>query len=221
VAVVPVTVDQQTGRVGHRCLSNQHADLVGANLILRWQSPRGRQIHAGRSVVSDEDIERFLTEPGDIVGIGDLVLPPVHAGGAVAPVDGERSTEKPERAATDVEARPTGDVGDVLGDVDGNVAVLELGERGVVVVVAVDEPQLDAVGRAGLVDVRKEARSVTWSGKYPKSPTWMTTGQSLRAATSVRCFTHFVLPWVSPAIRTRRTSCCESAARSIRPSLLA
>ena len=62
----------------------------------------------------DEDIEPLGAEPGDIVGVGDLVVPPIDAGRAVAPVDGERPAEEAERAPAEVEARPLREVGDIL-----------------------------------------------------------------------------------------------------------
>ena len=75
----------------------------------------------------DEDVESLGAEPRDVVGVRDLVVPPVDASRAVAPVDGERATEEAERASTEVEARSSREIGDVLCDMDGNVAVLEFG----------------------------------------------------------------------------------------------
>lgn len=126
--MVPVAVDQQSGRGGHGCLSDHRSDVVGADLVLSGQLPRRQQVDPGRSVMRDEDLESLGAEPRHIVGVRDLVLSPVDASGAVAPVDGERLAEKAERAATEVEARSSREIGDVLCDSDGDVAVLELGE---------------------------------------------------------------------------------------------
>ena len=80
--------------------------------------------------------------------------------GAVTPVDRERPAEKSEHETPEREPCSARDVGHVLGQGDRRVALAMVGESEVVVVVAVDEPELDAVEGACGIHGLEEPRPV-------------------------------------------------------------
>ena len=79
---------------------------------------------------------------------------------AVAPIDREGAAEEPERQTSESDPRATRHVGHVIGQGDRRIVLAVFGEREVVVVVAVDEPELDAMTGARGIDGRQEPRAV-------------------------------------------------------------
>lgn len=159
MSVVPMTVD---GDSRHRRLDrrrDQRAGLVGADLVLGWQ-PRGSHVDAGRSVMGDEDVERPGAEARDVGVVRRLARPPVDPVSAVAPVDRECTAEEPGRQTPESDPRCTRNVGHVIGQGDWGLDLAMLCKCEVVVVVAVDEPELDAISRARGIDGRQESRPV-------------------------------------------------------------
>ena len=72
--------------------------------------------------------------------------------------------------------------------------------------VPVDEPQLHVVGRAGPVDVRDEARPVAVIGEVAEVADLDDDRAVTSGSDTCQVLDHLVFPWVSPAMRTRRTS---------------
>lgn len=105
----------------------------------------------------DEDIESTVAETCDVGVVRRLAGPPVDSVCAVTPVDGERPTEKAEGPAPERDACSTRDVGHMVGQGIWFAMIAVLGEREVVIVVAVDEPELDTVDSARSVDSGEEA----------------------------------------------------------------
>jgi hypothetical protein len=147
VAVVPVAVEYDCG-VAATTAWAINADIVGSHLVFRRQPPSGNQVDSGGCVVTDQDVQSVIAEPVDIGCRCDLVQPPVAPEGAVTPVNGEGSTEEADDPVTDVDTGATRQIGDMVGNQDRRVSVLQQAERVVVVVVAVDEPQFDVRTRS-------------------------------------------------------------------------
>lgn len=118
--------------------------------------------------MSEEDIELAGAEARNVGAVRPLAWPPVDPVRAVTPIDGERPAEKSEDPTRESNARASRDVGHVVGQSDRCVAFAMLGEREVIVVVAVDEPQLGTVDGARGVDGGEEAWSAGMIGEVPE-----------------------------------------------------
>jgi len=114
------------------------------------------------------DIELAAAEARDVGVVGRLVRPPVDPVRAATPIDGVCPAEKSEEPTLESDARPARDIGHVVGQSDRCVAFAMLGESEVVVVVAVDEPQLDTVDGARCVDSGEEAWPAGMVGEVPE-----------------------------------------------------
>ncbi len=108
----------------------------------------------------DEHVERIVTQTREVGVIRHFVRPPVDAVNAVAPVDRERAAEEPALQTSESDPGAARNVRHVIGQGDRSAALAMLGQREVVVVISVDEPELDAVTRARSIDGREEPRPV-------------------------------------------------------------
>jgi len=145
----------------------------------------------------DEHVEALGTEASHVGLVGGLLRPPVDAVCAVAPVDRERPAEESEGDTAEFKPRAAWNVCHVIGQPHQIVGLSMFGD-GVIVMVAVDEPELDIVGSASRVHSGEEARTFRKVREVAEiadlDATWMMTGHPCVAAVFVRVSTHAVLP---------------------------
>jgi hypothetical protein len=114
-------------------------------------------VNPGRGVVGDKYVKRCRADARHIATIDDLGRPPIMGDSAVALVDREGAAKETEIESAKPEPTTTWQIRDPFPNRDRPRTATVLGERRMVVMVAVDEPHLDSLRHERRVDVVEKA----------------------------------------------------------------